>query len=343
MFRDLKYLLAYITPIFAYAGMEMGGIWSFGAAYWAFILIPLIELFVPASAKNETEEFYKKRLSWFFDLLLYSNVLIVYFLLFQSFQLWSTPLTSLESIGLIINMGVVLGSLGINVAHELGHRDTIYEKIMAWMLLLPSSYLHFYIEHNLGHHKHVGTPEDPSTARLGESIYAFWFRSFRMTYIGAWRIETKRVSQSSWWKNKMIYFTAIQFVYWLAIFLLFSWQVLVFAVIVGLVGALLLESVNYIEHYGLLRSKKSNDRYEAVQTKHSWNSNHELGRIVLYELVRHSDHHTKSTRKYQNLRSVDNSPQLPSGYPGMILLAHIPFLWFRIMNKRIPSNAQIVK
>ncbi len=341
MFRDLKYLLAYTTPVFAWLGFEFGGIYSFGAAYWAFILIPLLELMVPASAKNESDNFYANRkYGWFFDLLLYSNVVIVYYLLWIYLVKVSGPLTTLEQVGMTFNIGTILGSLGINVAHELGHRDNKYEHVMAWSLLLPSSYLHFFIEHNRGHHKHIGTHRDPSTARKGESIYAFWLRSLTQTYRHAWQLEYQRLGGFKPLQNMMVYFTVAQILYFCVILWLFSWQVMLFAMVAALIGAVLLECVNYIEHYGLLRKKISDKRYEAVQAQHSWNSNHEIGRIVLYELVRHSDHHMKSQRKYQNLRSMDNSPQLPSGYPGMILLALLPFLWYRVMDKRVISLPQ---
>ena len=110
------------------------------------------------------------------------------------------------------------------------------------------------------------------------------------------------------------------------------------AIAAGVVSFLFLETVNYIEHYGLLRLKNASGRYERVQKIHSWNSNHVVGRIILYELTRHSDHHYKSSKKYQVLESHEESPILPYGYPTSMVLAMIPPLWFRIMNKRVPSN-----
>jgi len=339
MFKDLKYLLAYTTPVIAWLGFQAGGVFSFGSAYWAFIAIPLIELMVPASPENLSVEEYESRgRRIFFDILLYLNVPIVYFLLFTFFQQVQSGLTPLETVGMIVNMGVVLGSLGINVAHELGHRETKFEQVMAWLLLLPSNYLHFFIEHNRGHHKHVATPEDPSSARLNESLYAFLYRSMTQTYSKAWKLENSRVG-SNHAQNLMIYFTLIMLGFWTAVAVVFGWRMLVYGLIAGFLGAALLEMVNYIEHYGLRRKKISDLRYEPVQQFHSWNSNHELGRIVLYELVRHSDHHMKSQRKYQTLRCIDESPQLPYGYPGSILISLIPPVWFRLMNPRIPERS----
>ena len=120
--------------------------------------------------------------------------------------------------------------------------------------------------------------------------------------------------------------------------IVFGLKGLILIIVVAIIAILMFESVNYIEHYGLLRTKLNSGRYERVQEKHSWNSNHILGRIVLYELTRHSDHHRSSTIEYQNLKSIDNSPQLPFGYPTSILISFIPVLWFKIMNPRIPKE-----
>jgi len=341
-FKDLKYLLAYLTPLIAWWGFSAGGIWSFGSAYWAFLLIPFIELFVPASKENmSASEYARRERSWIFDVLLYLNVPIVYFLLYVYCQQMSAAPSLLEMVGMTINMGVVLGSLGINVAHELGHRSSVGERGMALALLLPSAYLHFYIEHNRGHHKYVATERDPATARKGESVYAFWIRSLYQTYRHAWLLEKQRLQTGTGGVNLMWIYTLVQIAYWTLIAVLWSWQVMLLAMLAGLVGALLLECVNYIEHYGLLRRKISEHRYEPVQQWHSWNSNHELGRIVLYELVRHSDHHMKSQRPYQSLRCIDASPQLPYGYPGSILLSMIPALWFTVIDKRIPATTHV--
>ena len=136
----------------------------------------------------------------------------------------------------------------------------------------------------------------------------------------------------------MLRYQLIHIVYFIAVGLVFGWAVIPFAVVVGIAGFSMLEFVNYIEHYGLVRRKKDSGRYENVQAIHSWNSDHDIGRIMLYELTRHSDHHFKATRKYQILRHFDKSPQLPYGYPGSILLSMIPPLWYRIMNKRVAEH-----
>ncbi len=340
--RDLKYLIAYIIPAIVFASYYFGGFWSFGGFLIAFVAIPLIELFYTGSTENltveEEDSQLKKRL---FDFILYANVPIIWFLLVYFFwtvsqgghQWW-------ELVGMTITTGILLGGNGINIAHELGHRETWYERMFAKILLLPSFYMHFIIEHNFGHHKWVSTDKDPASSRYNEIIYTFFIRSSVMSYVSAWKIsfdQAKRAGYSPYHliKNPMWSYQAIQILYLGAIAFYFGWMMLPFAIAAGIMGFLLLEAVNYIEHYGLRRKQLPSGRYEPVKPHHSWNSNHELGRIFLYELTRHSDHHFKANRKYQVLRHFDESPQLPLGYPASILMAMIPPLWFWYMNPKV--------
>jgi len=180
---------------------------------------------------------------------------------------------------------------------------------------------------------------DPATARKNEMVYAFFFRSIMGQYLDAWKLENERLKRENktiWsWNNEMIQFSIYEVLYLLLVGLLFGFALVPFAVAIAFVGVLLLEIINYIEHYGLQRKILPSGRPERVLPKHSWNSDHEMGRILLFELTRHSDHHYKSTRKYQILRHMDDSLQLPLGYPGSMLLALIPPLWFAIINKKI--------
>jgi alkane 1-monooxygenase len=250
--------------------------------------------------------------------------------------------STIEYIGLVFSLGVVLGGLGINVAHELGHRATKFEQFLAKALLLPSAYMHFFIEHNYGHHKNVSTLEDPASARFNESVYMFWLRSVIFSYISAWKIEKKRLERKKQkffsLNNGMVRFTLITILFYGIVFIFFGWFAFLLFTASSVFGFLLLETVNYIEHYGLARRKLNENRYEKVSPIHSWNSNHIIGRIMLFELSRHSDHHYKPAKKYQLLDHHENSPQMPTGYPGMMLLSLIPPLWFAIMNKRIPKQ-----
>jgi alkane 1-monooxygenase len=230
------------------------------------------------------------------------------------------------------------GILGINAAHELGHRATKYEQNMSKILLLSTLYMHFFIEHNRGHHKKVATPEDPASSRFGESIYAFFPRSISNSWLSAWHIEAtklQKLGKQFWsWENEMLRFQVWQLALLTAITLFFGWMALLLFAAAALVGILLLEAVNYIEHYGLKR-QQTDKGYERTLPIHSWNSNHPMGRLVLLELSRHSDHHFLASRKYQVLRHFDESPQMPTGYPGMILLALVPPLWFKVMHRAI--------
>ena len=336
--KDMKYLLAYLPILSVYIGFYLGGIGFFSGFIIAFVIIPILEFLLRGSTVNRTdlEELSRIKLL-FFDVLLYLNIPLVYGLVFFSGTiLYTQSLSTFELVGLVLSLGVILSTCGINVGHELGHRSTAHEQFFSKVLLLPNLYLHFFIEHNQGHHKNVATPEDPASARLGENVYLFFWRSVTQSYLSAWSIEKKRllrIGYRNWsFHNRMIRFQLIQFVYLLLLTFLFDVHVMLLLALSGVIGFLLLELVNYIEHYGLQRKRLPSGRYEPVQPKHSWNSNHEIGRIVLYELTRHADHHFKSTRKFHILRHFDEAPQLPFGYPMSMLIALVPPLWFRMMN-----------
>jgi len=338
----MKYLLAYCIPLFSFIGIYFGGFWSYTGVLFAFGIIPFLELLLPTNEHNYSETEVESRLkNKFFDVLLYLNVFIVYgILIYVLNKVSHNNLTIFEMVGIVLSLGVVLGSNGINVAHELGHREKLYERILGKLLLIPSHYTHFFIEHNHGHHLHVSTPEDPSTAKYNQTLYAFWFQTVTGTYGKAWKIQKKlnQLENRSFFslKNDMFWFTLIQISYLILIFFSFGNIGLIVSLLAGIVGFLLLETINYIEHYGLKRNLLPSGRYERVSEKHSWNSNHILGRIMLYELTRHSDHHFKSQKKYQVLEYYETSPQMPFGYPTSMVLSLIPPIWFAVMNKRIP-------
>jgi alkane 1-monooxygenase len=340
----MKYLWAYSIPLIGILGIYFGGIGMYAALIFAFVLIPILELLLPIDTRNYEESKIKEQVkNRFFDVLLYLNVPIVYgTLLYSLHRLTSNSLSQFEIIGLTLSVGIILGANGINVAHELGHRTSFTEKMLGKLLLIPSHYTHFFIEHNHGHHLHVSTPEDPSTAKYNQNLYSFWIQSVTGTYSKAWKIQRNlnRIENRTFlsFKNDMFWFTIIQVAYLTTIYYFFEFNGLLFAIFIGIVGFLLLETINYIEHYGLRRNLLASGRYERVSEKHSWNSNHILGRIMLYELTRHSDHHYKSQKKYQVLEYHDVSPQLPYGYPTSLVLAFFPPLWFTVMNKRIPAE-----
>ena len=307
----------------------LGGAGTYIALVYAFAFLPAVELLLPKLSQNLTDsEEVDWKVSRYFDVVLWLMVPIQYSLLFLFCQsIGRGDLSYFEKVGMISAMGIGCGVLGINVAHELGHRNNSFEQTLARILLSSSLYWHFFIEHNKGHHKNVSTPLDPESSRLNESVYAFWLRSIKDSFLSAYKIDAREM-------KKAIVIQAL-----LPLFIFFNWGAvaLVGFLLSALIGIILLESVNYIEHYGLVRKETSPGRFEKVLPIHSWNADHPLSRAVLFDLSRHSDHHANVARKYQILRHYDESPQMPTGYPGMILLSLIPPLWFRVMNKKVST------
>jgi alkane 1-monooxygenase len=341
--RFLKYLIPFI--------LLFGSIWSFNSHGWviwlplffAWVFIPISEAFImpnPSNMNAAEEELAKKNKAY--DVLLYMVVAVQYFALYQFlYSMKNDTLAWHETVGRIYVMGMLCGVFGINVGHELGHRTNKFEQALAKALLLTSLYMHFFTEHNKGHHKKVATPEDPGTARLGEAVYAFYFRTLISSYFSAWHIandEMKKKGKPVFsLQNELLQFTIIQFAFIGLILFVFGWLVTLYFFAAAIIGILLLETVNYIEHYGLQRRSTGDGKYERAMPEHSWNSNHLVGRLMLFELSRHSDHHYLASRKYQVLRHHDNSPQMPTGYPGMMILSLIPPAWFYVMNRRIKN------
>lgn len=346
-FRALKYLLPLILYIGAIRSFHSYGIIVWFPLLLAWVAIPLFELFIRSNADNMSsaeEELVKS--DKIYDFILYLIVPLQFTALYFFLRNINDPFLQWYDVaGRIWVMGLLCGVFGINVGHELGHRVNIFEQFLAKALLLTSLYMHFFIEHNKGHHKRVATPEDPSSARYGEWIFAFYFRSVIFSYFSAWQIANNDVRKKRKpvvsFHNEMIQFHLIEIVFVSILFFVFGWLTTLYFFAAAVIGFLLLETVNYIEHYGLQRKNIGDGKYERAMPAHSWNSDHVIGRLFLFELSRHSDHHYLASRKYQILRHHDDSPQMPTGYPGMMLLALIPPVWFYIMNKRI-KKMQVV-
>ncbi|OAV43060.1 alkane 1-monooxygenase [Lewinella sp. 4G2] len=349
MYRDLKYLIAYLLPLAGYLGIYFGGIWSFGSIYVAFLLLPLLEFVLPTRTDTHPPEAEHERSRMrIFDYLLYLNLpLLAGAVIYLLVTVDGRSLETYELVGMICNVGLMIGTMGINVGHELGHRSDKFEQRIAQTLLLFGLYMHFFIEHNRGHHRHVATPLDPATSRKNQSIYTFWIRSVALSWWHAWELEAERLEKEGKpvvsYHNQMLVFQLIQLGYLAVVSIFFGATGLWVAIAAAVFGFLMLETVNYIEHYGLLRRQKENGRYEQVLPIHSWNSNHELGRIFLYELTRHSDHHYRASRKYQILRVFEESPQLPAGYPACMILSLFPPAWFALMNPRVEAFRQKIE
>lgn len=334
-----KYLSVFSLPVLAFISFKNDGWLTFLPVIFSFAFIPVLELFFPPDPKNISEaEEQVRRQDLLYDWLVYLIVPVQWLFLWLFLRsLQDEALSAATLVGRITAMGLLCGVMGINVAHELGHRKTRYERLMSRMLLLTSLYLHFYVEHNRGHHKRVSTAEDPASARYGETLYAFWVRSIWYSYWSVWSLEAERLKKKKKpavsLSNEMLIFQIVQLVFVGMIGLFFGFEIMLCYLGAALMGILLLETVNYIEHYGL-RRKKTAHGYERVRAVHSWNSDHIIGRMMLFELSRHSDHHYKASKKYQLLQHLEHSPQMPTGYPGMMVLATVPPIWFHLMNER---------
>ncbi len=339
--KALKYTSPLWVYIFAIISFTNHGVWCWLGLIYAWIVIPLVELFLKPSAANmgvAAEELAKK--DKLYDYILYVIVAAQYVaLVIFLFSMKDAALSFTDIYARIFTMGLLCGTFGINVGHELGHRNKAFEQRLAKALLLTSLYMHFFIEHNKGHHKNVATKEDPSSARLWEPVYMFYFRTVIFSYISAWKIanaDTKKNGKSVFSVyNEMMLAQVIQIIFVAVIFILFGWKITLFHLAAATIGILLLETVNYIEHYGLIRKEIASGKYERAMPQHSWNSDHIIGRLMLFELSRHSDHHYLASRKYQILRHHDDAPQMPTGYPGMMILSLLPSAWFFVMHRQM--------
>lgn len=339
----LKYLLVYILPISVYISFKTTGIMTLLPVFIFFFFIPFLELFLPVDTANFEERIAAdEKNEKLYDWILYLAVPVQLLLLgYYLVVMQHTPVGTIEYTGRVIGMGLMCGVLGINTGHELGHRLNRIEQFLGEILLLTSLNTHFLPYHNGGHHLNVATPKDSATAAKGELLYTFWFTSHFGSYAEAWRLENNRMRHQGKsifsLNNRMVGYTIANIVLLTSIYFVFGVPVLIAFVIAAILGIGLLETVNYIEHYGLLRTKKANGKYEPVRHHHSWNSDHIIGRTLLFNLSRHSDHHYNGSIKYQVLKSMPSSPQMPTGYPGMLVLAFFQPLWFYVMNRRLET------
>ncbi len=252
-------------------------------------------------------------------------------------------LTPLEIVAAIVSVGATTGAIGMTFAHELIHRRQAHERALGAILLASVTYPHFAIEHVKGHHRRVGTPRDPATARLGETVYRFLPRTVSGGLISAWTIEQRRLleQERQTWSphNAMLRYALIELGIYAALALSFG----VFGVVLfagqSLVAIGILEIINYIEHYGLLRKPSATTDYgfERIRPEHSWDSPSRVSNWLLINLPRHADHHMAVAKRFQSLELLPHAPRLPGGYGAMFLLALLPPLWFRVMNPRVEA------
>lgn len=342
------WLLGLIVPILPFGAWHAAQATGWGLFWWlgplwVYLVIPVLDFLIgddptnppdTAVAALEGDRYYRAIVFAYLPVQYAST-------LFGAWLAVTQPLSWWEWLGLMFTVGIVNG-IGINTAHELGHKRESVERWLAKIALAPVAYGHFYVEHNRGHHVRVATPEDPASARLGESFWAFLPRTMIGSLRSAWELERRRLEREGRaavslhsdilqaWGMSALMFAAL--VLWL------GWSVLPFLLLQAFYGASLLEVVNYIEHYGLRRQKDASGRYERCTPAHSWNSNHIMTNLFLFHLQRHSDHHANPMRRYQALRHFGESPQLPVGYAGMVLLAYLTPLWFRVMDPKVAAH-----
>ncbi|WP_353254919.1 alkane 1-monooxygenase [Burkholderia anthina] len=316
--------------------------WWFGPLF-AFGVIPVLDTLIGDDRDNPPEtvvpQLERER---YYRFIVYLATLVEYVAFFTCVWIVGThALTWYDYVGFALSLGAATG-ISINTAHELGHKTNRFERWLAKVTLAPVAYGHFFVEHNRGHHVRVATAEDPASARYGESFWAFLPRTVTGSIRSAWQLEKarlERLGHSPWsWRNEVLHAWAMTVVVWAVAIAMAGRIVIPFLVIQAVYGASLLEVVNYVEHYGLGRRKLPNGRYERCTPQHSWNSNHVVTNLFLYQLQRHADHHANPTRSYQALRHFDDSPQLPAGYATMILFAYVPPLWYRVMNPRVVAH-----
>ena len=309
-----------------------------------YVLIPLLDYLFPNDSSNPPEQIVPQlEADVYYRLLNYLTVPLHFFILIAG--AWFVANNNLGwggLMGLSLTVGVI-GGFGVNTGHELGHKKNSMDRWAARVVLAVPFYGHFNIEHNAGHHAEVATPEDSASARYGESIYQFALREIPGGVRRAWQLERKRLQRRGFetlsWHNEILQSYVLSLVLYGSLLLVFGWVILPFLVIQTAYAWWQLTSANYIEHYGLLRQRLPNGRYERCLPEHSWNANHLASNIVLFHLERHSDHHAYAARHYQSLRHFDDVPQLPSGYFGMFLLAYVPFLWRKVMDPKVLALA----
>lgn len=277
----------------------------------------------------------------------YRALLFIYIPMQYVVTAWCAWIVVHEPVGVFGYVGAILAAggvngLGINTAHELGHKLDSLDRWLSRITLALSAYGHFYVEHNRGHHVRVATPEDPASARLGESFWRFFPRSVLYSAASAWHLERVRLGrrgQKVWSiHNEVLQAWAMTVVVFGLMTAFIGWRALPFLILQAIYAFSLLEVVNYLEHYGLARQRLANGRYEPCSPVHSWNSNHIVTNVFLYHLQRHSDHHANPLRRYQTLRHFEESPQLPSGYATMIVFAYVPPLWYWLMDRRVLAH-----
>jgi alkane 1-monooxygenase len=319
--------------------------WFFAALALFYVVVPLLDKLMGEDPSNPPEAAVPRlEADRYYRAINYAVVPVLWGgLLFNVIYLGTHELPWYSWLATVIVTGSMLG-FGLNLSHELGHKTVWLARKVGLFNAALGVYGHFSIEHNRGHHRHVATPDDPASSKMGETIYRFMFRELPGAYFRAWDLESDRLDRmgkSSWsLHNEILQAGCLSALLYGGLIAAFGTQMVPILLLVAFWGAFQLTSANYIEHYGLLRRKLPNGRYEPCQPHHSWNSNHIVSNLAVFHLQRHSDHHANPGRSYQSLRNFPELPTLPSGYFGMFLIAYVPPLWFAIMDPLVIKATQ---
>ena len=307
---------------------------------YTFVAIPIVDAIMGEDHHNPPEavvrpmarDNYYRALLYVGIVLLYASFFVVAcFLGTYTLPWWAYAVLALGT-GFQSSGAILLG-------HELGHKHSRADRIAAQIANGLVGYGHFCIEHNIGHHVHVATPEDCASARMGESIYRFMLREIPGAFRRGWRHERERLAKRGLrpfsWHNEILLSWLLTLSVACALIALFGWIIIPFLIVHHFYAWYGLTQANYVEHYGLLREKLPNGRYESCKPRHSWNTNHVFSNLLTFHLQRHSDHHANALRPYQTLRDFEELPRLPSGYPGSFGLAAFPWQWFKVMDPKL--------
>ncbi|WP_159229926.1 alkane 1-monooxygenase [Mycolicibacterium vanbaalenii] len=352
--RDRKryvWLLGLIIPTLVPMSWLAVTVTGWGVFWWSgptlmLLVIPALDYLVGPDAENPPDS----ALTWlehdrFYRWAIYLYLPAQYLSLLLACWFWSggggVALSGLDKVGLMLTVGGI-GGVAINAAHEMGHQRAESERWLSKVALAQTGYGHFFVEHNRGHHARVATPEDPASARMGENIYFFHYRSILGSLRSALALEHRRLARggkSAWTlRNDALNAWLMTIALFAALVLGFGIEVLPWLLGQAAIGIFLLETINYLEHYGLRREQRSDGSYEHVRPSHSWNSNSIISNVFLFHLQRHSDHHANPRRRYQALCHAEEAPQLPAGYATMVVVALIPPLWRRVMDRRVLAH-----
>jgi alkane 1-monooxygenase len=350
--RDGKrylWLIGAAVPMFLFAGWGLVAVTGLGVFWWLgpimiYAVLPMLDVLIGSDPTNPPEDV----VAWleqdrYYRWVTYAFLPLQYVAIVVGCWLIATHggLVVVDRLGIAFTLGTLNG-VAINTAHELGHKKEHLERWLAKIALAPTGYGHFFIEHNRGHHVRVATPDDPASSRLGESFWAFLPRTVIGSLRNAWSLERTRLRRTDRAtvspRNDILNAWAMTVVLWAVLLAAFGTGIAPYLLVQAVFGFCLLEAVNYLEHYGLMRRRLDNGRWERVTPRHSWNNNNVTTNLFLYHLQRHSDHHANPTRRYQALRHFEESPQLPSGYATMIVLCYVPPLWRKVMDRRVLAH-----